>query len=317
MPAIFLYRLFCDLPSFSRVIGAAPVKCAIYFTLDSGCSHHPMVANQIGSPDPRRIGITISERLDPPRSYREVVRDFILRTLDHPIAQCIGLFVVLLIVADGGLFFFSAIGAHRLCRPRLNCEPRNTVVNISIHVLNGGISYMSAASFPWRWANFVHLLGCTPRSCAVGQNLYGQPCAAHDVWFHIPRQKRLGITILLLFQCFLQLTNHIMRGIYWSYELSQAMPGAVLTKVFMVASFSCSGAAAAWTAVESRRLRKAFPKQFSVGQLTLWSKPPSTSSNEAQMVETDDGSVNDSTRERRHRALLLSNDRGSMRMFAM
>ena len=246
--------------------------------------------NGMGSPpDPRRIGIIISQRLDPPRMRREIVRDFILRTLDHPFVQSLGICVALSILVSGGSFFFPAIGLHRLCRPRFNCEPRNRVVNISMHLINGGISYISAVSFPWRAANLFNLTGLSPRPCGVGRNLYGQPCGEHDIWFHIPPPTRLKITLLLILQCILHSTNQVMRGIYWSYELSQTMPGAVLTKVFMISSFGCSIAAAIWTAIESKKLRRMAPKQFSSGKLTLWSA--------AKDTEADDSSVDDTTRE--------------------
>ena len=139
-------------------------------------------------------------QLDPPISTMERYRDVVLRGLDLPIFQYIGIFVMLGVVVDGAIFFFLLIGLHTLCHPVTDCEPRNTVYNISIQILNGFFTYMALLSLPWRLSNFLHLSknvrnrwyccrNCYPlRSNEIGHNLYG--LADSDIWFHIPVNRR-------------------------------------------------------------------------------------------------------------------------------
>jgi hypothetical protein len=91
--------------------------------------------------------IHIDDTIDPPITITERYRDTLLRTFDLPIFQYIGIFIIVGVVIDGAIFFFLLMGWHTLCHPVTDCEPRNTVYNISIQILNGFFTYMAIVEF--------------------------------------------------------------------------------------------------------------------------------------------------------------------------
>lgn len=206
-----------------------------------------------------------TQSLDPPLSKFERYRDAILRALDLPIFQSIGIAVLLGVIIDGALFFFLLVGWHTLCTPRTDCEPRNRIYNISIQILNGFFTYMAIVTLPWRVSNFLHLTqwSCPPRSNAIGCNLYGQ--LDSDLWFHISVRRRLYITVILLLNCFFQFVNHATRIVHSTYEEQDVAPGNIWTNVFFVAAFVCAGIGGVWIAVEAAALRKEQPGKFGHG----------------------------------------------------
>mmetsp|Transcript_17903 Transcript_17903/g.33944 ORF Transcript_17903/g.33944 Transcript_17903/m.33944 type:complete len:304 (-) Transcript_17903:271-1182(-) len=201
--------------------------------------------------------IDVMKTLEPPRTASEACRDWLLRLLDNGIFQIIGIIVIVLVIGDGALFFFMAMGWHNLCEPKLDCEPRNTTVNISIQILNLLFTYMNLVAFPWRVVNFVHIAGwsCPKRSNAISCNIYGIKNAP-DLWFYIPLNRRMGIVVLLLLNAITQFINQAFRFVYYSYEKSNRWPGVFWVNIFFASSFACAGAAAAWMAVEAHILRK-------------------------------------------------------------
>jgi Protein of unknown function (DUF2985) len=216
--------------------------------------------------DPALTGSEVAtQSLDPPLSKVERYRDAILRALDLPIFQSIGIAVLLGVIIDGALFFFLLVGWHTLCTPRTDCEPRNRIYNISIQVLNGFFTYMAIVTLPWRVSNFLHLTQCScpPRSNAIGCNLYGQ--LDSDLWFHIPVRRRLYITIILLLNCFFQFVNHATRFVKITYDEQDKAPGNIWTNVFFAAAFLSAGIGGVWIAVEAAALRKAQPGKFGHG----------------------------------------------------
>lgn len=208
--------------------------------------------------------------LDPPESYGEYFRDFVLQALDHPFFQGIGIVVLILVIADGAFFFFLLVGWQTLCRPRTDCEPRNWWYNWSIQVLNVLFTYMSAVSMPWRSANFLHITGCScpARKRTPGHDLYGRP-VDDDVWFFVPLQRRLGITMILLLNCIFQFANQGTRIYFYSFELQNDYPGVLWTNIFFSLSFLMAGLGGAWLAYEVSVLRKKHPTQFGAGPVEL------------------------------------------------
>jgi len=199
------------------------------------------------------------EDLHPPQSASEAYRDRMLRFLDRPIFQTLGLIVLVLVIADGAFFFFLLVGWQAMCRPRTDCEPRNFWYNWSIQMLNVLFTYMAVVTIPWRSTHFLHLTNCScpHRDNAPGLNLYG--VADPDVWFHIPVRRRLGITSLLLGNCVFQFINQGTRFYFYNHELQDSPPGNIWTNVFFVSSFLCAAAAGAWQAYEVVQLRKVHP----------------------------------------------------------
>ena len=226
-------------------------------------SNHPTVAFSVSfSSD------STTNSISPPPTSAEIRRDQVLEWIAGKISHRIALVVVTLIIVDGALFFFLLIGAHAMCNTpsRFNCDPRNYWYNFSIQFLNVNISYLAIISLPWKLAHAVHL-SCSPRSCEVGLNLYGQP--TEEIWFHIPPNKRRVIVGLLVVNSFAQYTNQTMRIIYSTYERQSTFPGNLLTSVFFFTSFSCAIVAAIRQLHAEGAIRKAQPGRFPPGPLTV------------------------------------------------
>lgn len=205
--------------------------------------------------------------MDPPVSCGELLRDSVLRKLDKPFFQWLGIVVLVLVVADGAFFFFLLMGWQTLCRPRTDCNPRNWWYNWSIQMLNVLFTYMAAVSSPWRVANFLHLSGwsCPHRSNELGRNLYGLPDP--QLWFHLPLSRRLGITLVLLLNCVFQFFNQGTRLYFYNFSDQDTSPGNIWTNVFFAASFICAGIGGVWMGIDAARIRKAQPEKFGNGPI--------------------------------------------------
>ena len=203
--------------------------------------------------------------LNPPRSRRERFRDFVLRLLDRPEFQVMGLIVLFLVVADGALFFFFLMGWQRLCDTpaKTDCSPRNEIYNISVEILTLLFTYMATVSMPWRCANFIQIFGCGIRDNSKGLDLYGRP--TNDVWFHISWYNRAGIITCLMLNCLLQYANQIARIMFHTYELQDAPPGVYWVNVFFGSSFLFAGIGALWSLICSEQIRKHHPGRFGPG----------------------------------------------------
>ena len=213
---------------------------------------------------------TTVEDLHPPQSSSEAHRDQLLRILDRPVFQTVGLVVILLIVADGAFFFFLLVGWQAMCRPRTDCDPRNWWYNWSIQILNILFTYQALITMPWRSTNFLHLAGwsCPHRNNHPGLNLYG--VSDSNLWFHIPVRRRLSISTLLLGNCIFQFFNQGTRFYFYNHERQGSFPGNIWTNVFFAASFACAGAAGLWQAHEAARLRAKHPRgTFGPGPLEI------------------------------------------------
>jgi hypothetical protein len=207
--------------------------------------------------------------LNPPQSCGENLRDVLLRMLDHPVFQVTGIIVLVLVVIDGAFFFFLLVGWHNLCDTpsRTDCEPRNRYYNISVQILVGLFTYMALDTITWRTTNFLHTMGwsCPYRRNAVGHDLYGQP--TKEMWFHIPLQRRKGILMVLLLNCWTQFANQWSRIQFSTYQQQSTMPGVVWINLFFVLSMVCGFIGAAWYLYEEYRLtlRNPTPGTFEPG----------------------------------------------------
>lgn len=145
--------------------------------------------------------------LQPPRTRRERFRDGVLRFLDRPELQVLGIIVMIGVVASGACFFFFLMGWQTLCDTpsKTDCSPRNEIYNISIQILCWLFTYGAVIAMPWRCANFVQVCGCGIRKNDPGLDLYGRP--SNEVWFHIDLCNRRGILTCLILNCLLQYAN--------------------------------------------------------------------------------------------------------------
>jgi hypothetical protein len=206
-------------------------------------------------------------QLSPPRSRRESVRDWFLRTLDRPFFQVLGLVVLFGVVADGAAFFFFLMGWQATCSEpsRTDCEPRNSIYNVTVQLLTWLFTYMAIVSMPWRCVNATHTFGwgTPPRDNAKGLDVYGRP--TNEIWFHMDLINRGGIIIVLLMNCLLQFANQATRLIFYNYELQDTSPGNKWVNIFFVSSMVFAAIGAIWGIIVSERIRKKHPGRFGPG----------------------------------------------------
>lgn len=210
--------------------------------------------------------LPLSELIDPPPSRSEILRDKWLDFLSGRVHFWIGVTVMTLIIIDGALFFFLAIGAHDMCTPRFNCNPRNWWYNFSIQFLNVLFTYLATISLPWRLSNAAHLYNSSSsmrkynRSNEVGLDLYGQP--TEKIWYHIPQWKRRSIVFFLILNSLTQYANQATRFIFYSFELQNVFPGHLWTNIFFVMSMVCAALGGFMQLHAELKLRKVHPDKF-------------------------------------------------------
>ena len=225
----------------------------------------PAAPLKISDHDDTQTTYSLSE-LDPPASRLERRRDWWLRFLGGKFHFWVGVVVMLLIIADGAFFFFLLVGAHKLCRPRTDCEPRNYWYNWSIQFLNVLFSYLATITLPWRISNAVHLFG-RKRPSKPGLDLYGQP--TEEIWFHLRQKSRKVIVIFLLLNSATQWANQATRIVFYSYELQDTFPGSLWTNLFFVISMMCAAFGGFCQLHEELKLRKQHPERFPPGLVDL------------------------------------------------
>ncbi|GKY97702.1 hypothetical protein MPSEU_000728400 [Mayamaea pseudoterrestris] len=214
--------------------------------------------------------LTVND-ISPPRSKGEVFRDLILRLMDSRFVQLLGYLILFLVVLDGAIFFFFLMGWQTLCRPRIECEPRNDVYNISVQILNGLFTYMAIVAMPWRCANGLHVfgLGLPPRDNSDGKDLYG--IDSPDIWFHVPRRHRRIITTTLLMNCIFQFINQGTRIVFWNYGLQDQYPGNLWTNIFFGSSMLCAAVGALHIVIIEGKVQKRNPELFEPGPIQQFS----------------------------------------------
>lgn len=142
--------------------------------------------------------------------------------------------------------------------------------NACIQVLTWLFTYVAILTFPWRYANYVHLHSGR-RSCEVGMDFYGRP--TDGVWFHVPRSQRVKIVRLLLLNTFFTMLAQLARLIWMDYTSSQGMPGAIFINLTFVSAIVCG----IWSGVLQGKaegaVRKENPDKFppTLGEV-VWEK---------------------------------------------
>jgi Protein of unknown function (DUF2985) len=211
------------------------------------------------------------QSLEPPLSSSEEFRDAILRFLDHPFFQTLGIIVLVLIILSGAFFFFLLLGWQAMCDTpsRTDCEPRNTCFNISIQILNGLFTYMAVESMPWRCTQFLHVAGWTRpyRRNDIGHDLFGLP--SQEIWYHIPQSRRIGICLCLLLNCLTQFANQATRIIFPTFEQADTSPGNIWTNIFFVSSMLFAAVGGVWMLYEEHIIHKQQPNTFAPSAIML------------------------------------------------
>ena len=200
--------------------------------------------------------------LNPPPSKIETLRDKWLDFLSGKIHFWVGVTVFILIIIDGAFFFFLLIGAQNMCRPRMDCEPRNWWLNFSIQFLTVLFTYLATISLPWRLSNATHLFvnsGKYNRSSDAGLDLYGRP--TEQIWYHISQSRRRLVVVFLILNSLTQYANQTSRIIFYTYELADVFPGNLWTLLFFVLSMLFA-AVGGGLQLHAERLRKVHPERF-------------------------------------------------------
>ena len=195
-------------------------------------------------------------------SGSESSRERLFTVLDGCTFQILGGIVIFFVVGFGALFFFLLMGWHLLCRPRMNCEPRNWWLNFGIQGLNVLFTYMVTVSLPWRYAHFRHVFGWSDRDNKVGRNLYGQPAAKDDAWSNMALSQRKLITTILMINTITQYANQITRIRYSTFASADVFPANLWTNIFFAMSFCCAGLAAVLLWPRVWRMVKADPNLY-------------------------------------------------------
>ena len=206
--------------------------------------------------------IPLSE-LSPPPSKIETLRDKWLDFLSGKIHFWVGVTVFILINIDGSFYFFLIIGAQNMCRPRMDCEPRNWWLNFSIQFLNVLFTYLVTISLPWRLSNATHLFvnsGKYNRSSDAGLDLYGRP--TEQIWYHISQSRRRLVVVFLILNSITQYANQASRIIFYTYELSDVFPGNLWTNLFFLLSILCAAVGGFLQLHAEMGLRKEHPERF-------------------------------------------------------
>ena len=204
--------------------------------------------------------------LDPPPSRSEILRDKWLTFTSGKVHFWIGVTAMLLIVADGAMFFFLLIGAQNMCDTpsKFNCNPRNWWYNFSIQFLNVLFTYLATISLPWRISNAAHLYNNGSRkynrSSDMGLDLYGQP--TEKIWYHISQTTRRFIIFFLILNSLTQYANQASRIIFYSFELQNVYPGTLWTNLFFVLSMLCAALGGFVQLHAELQLRKVHPDRF-------------------------------------------------------
>lgn len=190
------------------------------------------------------------------RTCYERIRDRILKNQEKFCWKPLILLWMVLVVVDGAFFFFVMVGAHNITPE----ETAKQALNWGIQGLNLLFTTSAIFTMPWRWANAVHLTGCSGRVNTVGHDLYG--ASTTDIWFHIPLGHRAGIVLFMLLNCIAQYINQIFRIIYFDHVKADGWPGVLLVNLFFGLSFLCGIIAGIYQGQMEGRLRKARPRAF-------------------------------------------------------
>ena len=125
-------------------------------------------------------------------------------------------------------------------------------------MITGLFSYVHLVAMPWRLSIAWHLLD--RRSSAPGRDFYGRRTEA--IWFHIPTRPRVMIISLLWASTVMHFATQACRFVWYSYELSNTLPGTVPTN----ATFGLAIVFGCWAGIkqgqEEKKLRKQTPARY-------------------------------------------------------
>jgi len=82
------------------------------------------------------------------------------------------------------------------------------------------------------------------------------------MWFHLPIRSRQWISSLMLFALLVQIPDAICHSYWYSYLMTQAWPGGLVTNVWLGVQLLCQISASNIQNRAEARVRKADPKRF-------------------------------------------------------
>mmetsp|Transcript_28100 Transcript_28100/g.77282 ORF Transcript_28100/g.77282 Transcript_28100/m.77282 type:complete len:288 (-) Transcript_28100:1658-2521(-) len=206
--------------------------------------------------------------LDPPLTESEKRRDWLLDFFDNnPYIVGMNYFVLFIVVASGAVWFFMITGWHTLCEPKTNCQPRNQVYNVAIHILTGCFSWMVSIVYPWRCAHLLHTIGFSKpfRSNKVGLDLNGQD--TDNVFYHLSKCKKLHVLVVLHLNTLFQYANQICRANYPTNAAANTPKGNIFTSAFFGLSFIMAGLGGCLYWKYTSEVRELDKERFGLGPL--------------------------------------------------
>ena len=137
----------------------------------------------------------------PPPSCYARFRERMLRVLSMRIFNWLGILWAIGVVGSGAMMFFLMIGVYHFSE-----ADARYWTNVSIQILCALFTYTALITLPWRLFNAVHL--CSPL-CADGCDFDGDP--SDEIWWHIPRRRRVPIVAAAVLNSLFQLVNQAPR----------------------------------------------------------------------------------------------------------
>lgn len=144
----------------------------------------------------------------------------ILYTLDRPVVQILNVLALLFVVGEFAFILAVVFGLHKICSPVLDCEPRNTILNIVIHHINILGTALNIEALPWRWFQYKQLRDKRPVHSTV-------------LWWNYSHGFRAFQVYLLLGAALTQFLNHLSRMVFYDHESSNAWPGVLFCNLFI------------------------------------------------------------------------------------
>ena len=141
------------------------------------------------------------------------------------------------------------------------CSPAQWWFNVTIKYTSYYFLYINALPIPWTLSTVVHAFCPRDANAAKpGRDFYGR--RSRSIWFHLPASSRRLVSSLMLFALLVQIPDAACHTLWYSYLMTQAWPGALLTNLWLVVQLSCQISASCIQSAAERRVRHAAPGRF-------------------------------------------------------
>jgi len=193
----------------------------------------------------------------------ELIRDWLLRVLSHTFFSVVTViwFVVLacLFIVFAGCFLYIFRWGKATCD---YWQERMT------QGLSAIFTYSVLAPYPWRLAITLQLCSRRCASSPVGVDFYGRP--TEMVFFHIPRNTRVAIAVLLQVNTWVQLLHQTFHIVWNNVQTYQAPAHQVLFILTIAGSFVPGAVGALIQLMAESNLYEQHPGRFPPNLITVY-----------------------------------------------